>query len=176
MRIKKGNQSINNNTMHSIIDIKCQDNYEIYIFQGNLSINDIIIKYKEEGKRIRTPKHIHWVTDILMKMQADELLTKNFLKEVQKDWNESKPLKENNLENIKTIIDESNVKIDEYEELNDYGEYDIDFLYVLLKLLMVQEKTNRNDAYMFGRIIDKLLEDKIDIFSIVSSAGFNGRG
>ncbi|MEE0264187.1 MAG: class I tRNA ligase family protein, partial [Acutalibacteraceae bacterium] len=37
--------------------------YVIYVFQGNLSQFDIVIKYKKDGKRIRTPKHIHWVVD-----------------------------------------------------------------------------------------------------------------
>ncbi|MEG0618309.1 MAG: hypothetical protein RR557_03255, partial [Bacilli bacterium] len=117
---------------------------------------------------------IHWVTDILMKLQVNEILTKEFLKEIQKDWNEATPLINNNLKSIKTIIDDSNVKLNKFEEFNDYGEYDFDFLYVLHKLLMVQEK-NIEDAYMFGDIIKKLLEDDIDIFSIMSSAGFTGR-
>ena len=59
--------------------------------------------------------------------------------------------------------------------MNDYGEYSVEFLYVLMKLLAIQEKTNRSDAYMFGQVIDALLEDKLDIFSIVSKAGYNGR-
>ena len=44
-----------------------------------------------------------------------------------------------------------------------------------MKLLPVQEKTNRPDAYMFGDIIDELLKDELDIFKIVSTAGFGGR-
>lgn len=102
----------------SIIDINYNDNYQIYVFQGKLSPYDIIIKYSEKGKRIRTPKHIHWVVDSLMKLQGNK---------------------------------------------------------VLMHLLMYQEKTNREDAYMFGKILTSLLKEEIDIFSIVSIAGYNGR-
>ena len=59
--------------------------------------------------------------------------------------------------------------------MNAFGEYDVEFLYVLMQLLSVQEKTNRADAYMFGKIIDELLEAERDIFKIVSTAGYNGR-
>ncbi len=59
--------------------------------------------------------------------------------------------------------------------MNVYGEYDVEFLYVLMELLAVQEKTNRADAYMFGSIIEQLLEVDRDIFKIVSTAGFRGR-
>ena len=42
-------------------------------------------------------------------------------------------------------------------------------------LLMLQEKTNREDAYMFKNVLDKLKEHS-EIFSIVSTATFNGFG
>ena len=61
------------------------------------------------------------------------------------------------------------------EKLNNYGEYSVEFLIVLMTLLMTQEKTNRNDAYMFGKVLDSLLKEELDIFSIMSAAGFGGR-
>lgn len=41
-------------------------------------------------------------------------------------------------------------------------------------LLMTQEKTNREDAYMFGKVLEALKKGK-DIFGIVSSATYSGR-
>jgi hypothetical protein len=40
---------------------------------------------------------------------------------------------------------------------------------LIAKLLMIQEKTNREDAYMFKKLLERLKEGK-DIFSIVSTA------
>ena len=40
---------------------------------------------------------------------------------------------------------------------------------------MIQEKTNREDAFMFGKILHSLLKEELDIFAIMSSAGFGGR-
>ena len=172
MKIEKGTRLINNNTIKAIAEIAIND-YRIFVFPGSISENDFLVKYSKAGSRIRTPKHIHWVMDILMKMQANSKLTKSFLLEMKKYWDSCCPLKNNDFESIKGIVESLNVK--KYSELNNYGEYNIEFVFVLMKLLSVQEKTNRSDAYMFGNILDELLKDEIDIFKVVSTAGFNGR-
>ena len=176
MDIRKGTQLIENGTKKAIIEFVFTD-YIIYVFQGNLSQFDIVIKYKKDGKRIRTPKHIHWVVDILMKMQGNEELTKKYLLAIQNCWNNCMPLSNNDFETLKTLIEngEKDIETEQYFALNSFGEYDVEFLYVLMELLAVQEKTNRADAYMFGKIIEELLEADRDIFKIISTAGFGGR-
>ena len=176
MDIREGTQLIENGTKKAIIEFVFTD-YIIYVFQGNLSQFDIVIKYKKDGKRIRTPKHIHWVVDILMKMQGNEELAKKYLLAIQKCWNTCVPLSNNDFETLKGLIEngEKDIEIEQYFDLNAFGEYDVEFLYVLMELLAVQEKTNRADAYMFGKIIEELLEADRDIFKIISTAGFGGR-
>ena len=176
MEIRRGTKKIRKNTLLAIIEFVFE-NYIIYVFQGALSQFDILVKYKKDDSRIRTPKHIHWVVDMLMKMQGNEVLAKQFLAEIQRCWVECVPLENNNYETLKELIEngEETLNTCEYAPLNGYGEYDVEFLYVLMQLLAVQEKTNRADAYMFGDIIDQLLEVDRDIFKIVSTAGFNGR-
>lgn len=153
------------------------DNYILYVFQGDISPFDILIKYKKDETRIRTPKHIHWAVDMLMKMQCEKQLSKKFLNEVKKIWNNCTPLKNNDFDTLKNLVESGNneIEIDKYKKLNSYGEYPVDFLFVLMLLLSTQKKTNRPDAYMFGNIIDELLESDYDIFRIVSTAGFTGR-
>ena len=67
------------------------------VYQGTLSKYDILIKYrqKEKGKwsNIRTPKHIHWAVDILIKMHADRENTKRFLDFLIQMWAKIKPMK-----------------------------------------------------------------------------------
>lgn len=172
MIIKRGIKTIHYNQIKAIAEIEI-DQYTIFVFPGTLSKNDFIVKYSKQGTRIRTPKHIHWVTDILMKMQGNPKLCKEFLKEMQEYWIKCKPLNNNSFESIKNLISEN--KNTEFDLLNQFGEYSMEFIFVLMKLLPVQEKTNRPDAYMFGDIIDELLKDEIDIFKIVSTAGFGGR-
>lgn len=176
MEVRKGTQLIEKGTKKAIIEFVFTD-YIIYVFQGSLSQFDIVIKYRKDGSRIRTPKHIHWVVDILMKMQGDEELTKQYLQGIYGCWCSCQPLCNNNFETLKALIEqgEEDIDIEQYQPLNQYGEYDVEFLYVLMELLAVQEKTNRADAYMFGSIIEELLEADRDIFKIISTAGFGGR-
>lgn len=179
MKISKESKTckIKGNRITSIIDIDFNDKYKIYIFQGNLSENDIIIKYSENGKRIRTPKHIHWTVDLLLKLQADNILTKSYINEMIKEWQSCQSLKNNDECTLTTLVNNyvEITDIEKYQELTKYGEYDIEFLTVLMTLLMTQEKTNRKDAYMFGNILVSLLKDDLDIYSIMSVAGFGGK-
>ena len=73
MKVTKGSKvlKVNGKELNSIIDIIFDNKYKLYVFQGILSENDIIIKYTEEGKRVRTPKHIHWAVDLLLKLQFE---------------------------------------------------------------------------------------------------------
>ena len=179
MKIIKGTKhnKINGKDLTSIIDILFDNKYTIYVFQGSISQNDIIVKYQEKGKRMRTPKHIHWAVDLLLKRQAERELTRSFIKEIKNEWENSQPLKNNDEKSLTTLVD-NYIEITDaskYKELDGYGEYDIEFLIVLMVLLMTQEKTNRTDAYMFGKVLDSLLEDELDIFSIMSASGFGGR-
>lgn len=59
--------------------------------------------------------------------------------------------------------------MNEFSPLNKYGYYEVEFIIYLMELLMIQEKTNNPNAYMFGNILNSLLDDK-DLFSIISSA------
>lgn len=172
MQLKVGTKTIRNGCVRAIAEISIE-NYTLYVFPGTLSKNDFLIKYSKEGTRIRTPKHIHWVTDILMKMQGNSKLCKSFLKRMNELWKETFPLDDNSYDSIESIV--MAYGYPEYDALNQYGEYSIEFLFVLMKLLMVQEKTNRPDAYMFGSIMNQLLEEPLDIFKVVSTAGFGGR-
>lgn len=173
MYIEKGTKKIKKNTLKAIAEIEIND-YRIFVFQGSLSENDYLIKYSKSETRIRTPKHIHWVTDILMKLQGNPQLTKSFLQTMIKYWDNCRPLKNNNFNSIKEIV-ECEFDSSVYADLNNYGEYDIEFVFALIRLLSVQEKTNRADAYMFGNILNELLKEPLDIFKIVSTAGFGGR-
>ena len=56
MEIREGTRRIENGTKQAIIEFVFTD-YIIFVFQGTLSQFDIVIKYKKDGKRIRTPKH-----------------------------------------------------------------------------------------------------------------------
>ena len=111
MEIREGTQLIESGRKKAIIEFVFTE-YIIYAFQGSLSQYDILIKYRKDGTRIRTPKHIHWVVDILMKMQGNEMLTKQYLVAIQHCWNTCSPLHNNSYETLKTLIEDGEQAID----------------------------------------------------------------
>lgn len=157
--------------------------YLLGIYQGSISDFDILIKYRQKltsGKwsNLRTPKHIHWAVDMLIKLHEDRERTQAFLDYLIGAWRMTLPAKtiEEQRANLDMdfLLKDTQEHIKEYEALGNKGEYSVKFLILLAKLLMIQEKTNLESAYMFGKLLDALREGK-DIFSIVSTATHRGR-
>jgi len=168
---------------HKLINVfKVNDEFILGIYEGRLSKYDIVIKYRQKTKngnwsRIRTPKHIHWAVDILMKMQAKPGKTKEFIDTLLKRWEEIEPLRSEEERKRRTdinyLLERYADELNRYRELSSKGEYSIKFLILLAELLMIQEKTNREDAYMFKKLL-KALKEGEDIFNIVSIATHRG--
>lgn len=164
--------------------IEVNDTYILAVYQGSLSEYDLLIRYRQRDKstksgwsRIRTPKHIHWAVDAIIKMQHNDKETKKFLQFLINLWNtQIQPLKSKEerdlLLDVEKLKKEANTEANRYPQLANKGEYSIRFLYLIAKLLMVQEKTNLSNAYMFKNLLEALKVHK-DIYKIVSIATHN---
>ena len=152
--------------------------FYIGIYQGSISSQDIIIRYrqKENGvwSRPRTPKHIHWAVDILIKQYQDNHTTNQLLDFFIDLWDNKISPWQTNAERMafidpKTLLNDVNREAVQYTALAQKGEYSVKFLILLAKLLMAQEKTNNNQAYMFRQLLENL-KNHNNIFEIVSTA------
>lgn len=156
--------------------------YILGIYQGRLSEYDIVLRYrqKENGKwsLIRTPKHIHWAVDMLIKHYGEPHETDMLLDSLLQQWERTVPLEcqqsKDELLNEQALLDDVNSEASHYPELAGKGEYSVKFLILIAKLLMVQEKTNRHDAFMFKKLLEELKDHK-DIFKIVATASLTKR-
>src|SRR3990167_3474821 len=84
---------------YSIKEINLNDGTIIGIFAGSRGSNpdhDILIKYQETGKRVRTPKHIHWVIDLLIKKEHNRNLTLEFMKYLRNMYDRVEAFKDKN--------------------------------------------------------------------------------
>ncbi len=182
MNIIKGKKTFKKGTVTAIAEIQCLNNYTIYVFKGTLSPNDILLKYTSpKNTRLRTPKHIHWAVDLLLKKTGNTLETNDFLLSLGKYWNSCTILPGNNFNDICNVVNSalSSITISKYSSLDSYGEYPTEFLFILMCLLAVQEKTNAvaggTKAHMFNDVLTELAKNNLDIFKIMSTAGFGGR-
>jgi len=158
----------------SIKEIKLQDGTIIGIFEGTRGANpdhDILIKYQEQGKRVRTPKHIHWVIDLLIKKEHNRKLTLDFMRYLRDMYNrvDAFQSKEDRTKcDLKETTDE---KLKPFEELNSYGEYKVDFIGHLIELMIKMEKNTppEKPARVFRELMEAMINEK-EIFVIVSKA------
>ena len=154
--------------------------YILGIYKGTLSAFDILLRYRQkEGERwsrIRTPKHIHWAVDMLIKHYSEPHETDLLLDSLLNQWEQTVPLESKEAQEYllssERLLDDVNDEAMKYDNLAGKGEYSVKFLILIAKLLMVQEKTNRHDAYMFKNLLEKLKEHR-NIFEIVSTATFH---
>lgn len=152
--------------------------FYVAIYQGSLSPFDVLIKYRqfEDNKwsRIRTPKHIHWAVDILIKQHMENNATERLIESLIDLWdNTIQPIRSEeeraHILDPTSLLAEVNAEASNYTTLAGKGEYSVKFLLLLARLLMVQEKTNYEGAFMFRNLLEQLREHK-DIFKIVSTA------
>lgn len=157
--------------MTKTIVYKTKKGTDILLTKGSKSKYDFIVKYKQRGKRERTPKHIHIIIDLYIKLAKNENLTMKFIDHI---LNVIFPkIKQVDYYPVLPKIFR-NEHIIEFEELNEYGEYTVEFLLVVIELIMMQEKTNYPDGILSLGIFQKL-RDKGDIFSVVSTTTFRGK-
>ena len=165
-----------------LIVFEVNGSYILGVYQGTLSDFDILIRYRQKvdgvWSRIRTPRHIHWAVDILIKLYEDKEKTQEFLNFLLEVWAKTVSIRsrkqQQNVLALESLFNDCQEKIKQYESLNDKGEYSVKYLILLAKLLMIQEKTNLETAYMFKNLLEALKKGG-NIFSVVSAASHVGK-
>ena len=143
---------------------------EVYVSKGKKSRCDFKVQYRAPGKAVRTPKHIHLIIDMYMKKCGDRDLT---LK-----------LADHMLNNVVTKVKPTTSyppslqifqpqHVWQFQALDQYGEYSVEFILIVGELIAIQEKTNYPHGVANERMWRAFLEEK-DIFTVVSAATFRG--
>lgn len=158
----------------AIKEIHLNDGTVIGVFEGNRGANpdhDILIKYQENNKRLRTPKHIHWVIDLLIKKEHNRDLTLKFMKYLRSMYDRVEPFKSKKDRKNCVLSETTSTKLKPFEELNNYGEYKVDFIGHLIELMIKMEKNTppEKPARVFKELMDAMIAEK-EIFVIVSKA------
>lgn len=162
--------------LHSFNHYVLKDKMLIGLFQGsrgNRPDMDFIIKFLESGakNRLRTPKHIHWVVDLIIKKQSHPVEVKNFIQKYLIWYDNIKPfqtIKERNTYKpfTPTIIENS------FQKLDVKDTYSLEYLAHIIELFIKCEK-KMEGAFMFKGILQIMLDycdGKKDYFQVLSHA------
>ena len=144
---------------------------EVAIYQGNRGERpdlDFIVKYKEEGKRLRTPSHTHWIVDLLVKAETNHTVLLEFVDDLIKMYDETTPFK--SLDEMRQYQLKSPVLLSgKYQVLQGHGYYSIQTLSAFIELFSKCEKQT-SGAFMFRgllTLIKEYCEGKKDFYQIV---------
>jgi hypothetical protein len=147
------------------------DRTTIAIYQGVRGENpelDFIVKYKEEGKRLRTPSHTHWIVDLLVKAEHNKELLLSYVNNLILIYETTTPF--NSVEERNTYELRHNYVMDlRYNELNGCGYYSISTLTAFIELFSICEKQT-SGAFMFKGLLEMVKEycqGKKDFYQIV---------
>jgi hypothetical protein len=144
------------------------DRVEISVAPGRKSPYDFIVKYREPGKRLRTPKHIHLIVDLFAKRTGDFQLSNTLIDHIIQNIIQKVTTSDSYPPSIQVF---KPLHAEKFRVLDQYGEYSAEFLLVITELIMIQEKTNYPSGTINLKLFQKL-RDGADIFSIVSAATF----
>ena len=144
---------------------------KVAIYQGSRGENpdlDFIVKYKEKGKRLRTPSHTHWIVDLLVKAEYNKNLLSTYVTDLITLYDETTPF--NSVDERDSYeLTHMNDMEDKYWLLNGHGYYSVKTLTSLVELFSKCEKQSTG-AFMFKTLLE-LVKDycdgKKDFYQIV---------
>jgi hypothetical protein len=127
---------------------------KIAIYQGGRGARpdlDFIVKHKEEGKRLRTPSHTHWIVDLIAKKQCAPNVIKGFIDDLIKIYDETEPF---NCETSRDTyqLQYVNKLTPKYLALQGCGYYSVEVLISFVELFSKCEKQTPG-AFMFRNLL-----------------------
>lgn len=134
---------------HKPLQYWTTDNDTKVIYQGSRGENpdlDFIVKYKEKGKRLRTPSHTHWIVDLLVKAEYNKVLVSSYIEDLIEFC---KTIYYNRRERNNYELEILELMEDKYGRLNGSGYYSIKTLTSLVQLFSKCEKqsTGKNSCF-----------------------------
>jgi hypothetical protein len=143
----------------------------IAIYQGVRGENpelDFIVKYKEDGKRLRTPSHTHWIVDLLVKCEYNKEVVLNYVKDLIELYDNTVPVSSVQERN-EYVLRHHEIANEKYNVLNQHGYYSISTLTAFIELFSICEKQTTG-AFMFRgllTLVKEYCEGKKDFYQIV---------
>jgi hypothetical protein len=145
------------------------DDTVIAIYQGFRGENpdlDFILKYKEPGKRLRTPSHTHWIVDLLVKCEYSKQIVGEYVQTMLDYYDITEP--------FSTVEERNNYELSlyptfDYDSLNQHGYYSVETLTAFIELFTKCEKQTTG-AFMFKTLLELVgdyCKGKKDFYQVV---------
>ena len=160
--------------VESLVEYELNDGTIVAMFQGFRGENpdlDFIVKYKEPNKRLRTPSHTHWIVDLVIKGELNQLATLSLVNSLITVYD--------NIEPFRTVEERDNYQlqytsglVETYPELDEIGALSIELIATLVELFCKCEKQS-SGAFMFRSMLTltkEYLEGGKDYYQIIGTS------
>lgn len=156
-------------------------NYILALYKYPQSVRYLMLKYRQKDKntvlkwsRVRGPKQLYWAIDVILKMQHNPDEAQAFLELLVELWNEQiQPLRTESEKQLALDVEklkrEVNAEAEEYLSWAAKGVYSIKFLYLINKLLMLQNRHSASEQEMLKKLLEPLKIYK-DLYRVLSVA------
>lgn len=136
---------------------------EVYPGSKRQSPYDFIVKFREPGKRERTPAHVHLIVEMYVKHAFNSSLTLKLREHILEMLNQVEPV----TSFPPTIQYFKPEHVESFKELDRIGEFTVEFM-----LVAIQEKTN----YPTGTLTESLYKSfgVKDRFQVIQKAIWRG--
>lgn len=151
-----------------------EDGTIVAIYQGFRGENpdlDFIVKYREPGKRLRTPSHTHWIVDLVVKGEINKELTLSFVNSLITIYDNVEPFTTQEERDSYDLIYVDGMS-DVYSRLDSIGALSVEMIVTLVELFSRCEKQSSN-AFMFRNMLNltkEYLEGKKDYYQIIGTS------
>jgi len=128
------------------------------------SPHDFIVKFREPNKRERTPAHVHLIVEMYVKHAHNPLLALKLKDHILTMLSQIKPV--NSFPPSPQFFKLEH--IDPFKDLDNVGEFSVEFMLVVTELMAIQEKTNSPE----GSLTESLYKDLgvKDRFAVIQKA------
>ena len=146
----------------------------VAMFQGFRGENpdlDFIVKYKEPGKRLRTPSHTHWIVDLIVKGEINRPSTLDLVKELIEVYDSIDPFQTVEERDNYELIYANEIARD-FSWLDGTGSLSLELIGTLVELFSKCEKQTTG-AFMFKSMLtlaQDYLEGKKDYYQIIGTS------
>ncbi|OQX89617.1 MAG: hypothetical protein B6D65_02340 [candidate division Zixibacteria bacterium 4484_93] len=143
---------------------KASVRFEVYPGKKRQSPYDFIVKFREPGKRQRTPAHVHLIAEMYVKHAYNPSLTLKLRDHILTMLSQIKPV--TSFPPALQFFKPEHVE--PFKELDKVGEFTVEFLLVAIELVAIQEKTN----YPTGTLTESLYKSfgVKDRFQVIQKA------
>jgi hypothetical protein len=144
------------------------DGIEVIVFPGKTSPENFAIKYRKSPEKQRTPRLIHFIIDLYIKRTGNLELTNQLIDHIIVNV-VGKVLPIPSFPPTLTTFSSATAR--NFAELDNYGDYSVELLLVVLELMVARRKTVSPGDSKFLDFFRKY-RDGADLFTIISAATF----